>query len=60
MKEVLYGIVRHVLTAVGTGVGMDGLASDSNVQVVAGVALLIASVIGSLINKRNAAAKAAQ
>lgn len=57
MKEVLYGIARHVLTIAGTAVGMDGLASDSNVQLVVGVVLLIVSVGGSWWNKRNVAKK---
>lgn len=52
-KEQIFGIVRHIATAVGGGLILSGKADEALVQESIGALLTVLGVVWSLVEKSN-------
>lgn len=52
MKDVVMGIVRHVLTAVGGAVVAKGMIDAGQAEIVVGSLVALAGVVASVIEKK--------
>lgn len=53
MQPIVLGIVRHLLTAAGGALGMEGLATDGNINTVAGFVMFLVGVGMSIYDKKS-------
>jgi hypothetical protein len=52
MNPFIEALVRHILTAIGTGLAAKGLVDDTTWQSISGGALALVSVVWSLLDKK--------
>ncbi len=51
-KQIILGVVRHAITVAGGALSAKGLASASDVELLAGAVAVIVGVIWSVIAKK--------
>jgi hypothetical protein len=54
MKEILQGLIRHVLTTVGGGLVASGAIGSSDLEAIIGGVLALFGIIWSVISKKKA------
>lgn len=52
MKLILTSIIRHLLSALGGVLAIDGLSTESNAQIIASALLIVVAPLWSFVEKK--------